>query len=318
MKEINNDAEKEKRAKKKDKAGLKKNRSRDVQNLEKGARTKEMTVLKEKNKLMGADKEYSMKCGLDVQTEEANAKTTGGSMPRCEQLPKKTSSRLGGKVSGRSRSGPWEVNKELRPRTGKMSAKLKKLGVEGTLVQTDTVAQAWKVRTLEKEERSAAGKSANIEKVPGTQKKVERSTLKGGKYRGVEKIPVEGRDSSMLQTGHASRDRKPLWKITPNTCGVCSAMATKRHYNAWACNACAVFFFNSGTSKVSRRPCMVNLHLKVQFHSSCVSVSLGTSATLEGAIGPSVRVADFSNAMKWYNHFFASFLAVQIHFFIHM
>ena len=34
MKEINNDAEKEKRAKKKDKAGLKENRSRDVQNLE--------------------------------------------------------------------------------------------------------------------------------------------------------------------------------------------------------------------------------------------------------------------------------------------
>ena len=318
MKEINNDAERERRAKKKDKAGLKE-MSRDVQNLEKGAMTEEKMVLtEEKNKLMGADKEHGMKYGLEAPTEDANVKTTGSSMPRCEQLPKKTSSRLGGKASGRSRSGPWEVNKELRTRTGKVSAKLKKLGVEGTLVQTDTVAQAWKVRTLEKEERSAAGKSANIEKVPGTQKKVERSTLKGGKHRGVEKIPVEGRDSSMLQTGHASRDRKPLWKITPNTCGVCSAMATKRHYNAWACNACAMFFFNSGTSKVSRRPCMVNLHLKVQFHSSCVSVSLGTSATLEGAIGPSVRVADFSNAMKWYNHFFASFLAVQIHFFIHM
>ena len=54
-----------------------------------------------------------------------------------------------------------------------------------TLVQSDTVAQVWKVRTLEKEARLAA----NIEKVPATQK-VERSTLKDLKHRGDEKISV--------------------------------------------------------------------------------------------------------------------------------
>ena len=102
-------------------------------------------------------------------------------MPRCEQLPNKTSSRLGSKPSGRSRSGPWEVNKALKKRT----TKLKKLGVKETLVQSDTVAQVWKVRTLEKEARLAA----NIEKVPATQK-VERSTLKDLKHRGDEKISV--------------------------------------------------------------------------------------------------------------------------------
>ena len=45
MKEINNDAEKEKRAKKKDKAGLKE-MSRDVQNLEKGAMTEALVAEK--------------------------------------------------------------------------------------------------------------------------------------------------------------------------------------------------------------------------------------------------------------------------------
>ena len=62
---------------------------------------------------------------------------------------------------------------------------MKKLGVKETLVQSDTVAQVWKVRTLEKEARLAA----NIEKVPATQK-VERSTLKDLKHRGDEKISV--------------------------------------------------------------------------------------------------------------------------------
>ena len=67
----------------------------------------------------------------------------------------------------------------------KRTTKLKKLGVKETLVQSDTVAQVWKVRTLEKEARLAA----NIEKVPATQK-VERSTLKDLKHRGDEKISV--------------------------------------------------------------------------------------------------------------------------------
>ena len=67
----------------------------------------------------------------------------------------------------------------------KRTTKLKKLGVKETLVQSGTVAQVWKVRTLEKEARLAA----NIEKVPATQK-VERSTLKDLKHRGDEKISV--------------------------------------------------------------------------------------------------------------------------------
>ena len=89
MKEMDNEAEKEKTVKKKGKVGLKEeNKLKVGEDLEERARTQKGDVAK---------------CGLE----------TGGLVPGCEQLSNKTSSRLRSKVSGRSRSGPWEVNKEL-------------------------------------------------------------------------------------------------------------------------------------------------------------------------------------------------------------
>ena len=270
MREMNNEAEKkEKRVKKKGKLGLKEeNKLKVGENLEEGERTKEkMAMTVEKNKLKCAHKGDVARFGLEVETEGTNMTTIGGLVPGSEQLSKKTLSWLGSKASARSRSGPWEVNRELTSRTGKLNAKLKKLNekeksarqtLKEALVQSDKVSQLRKVRTQEKEVRSADDKLANVEKMPGP--------LKDGMHRGDEEISAQGIDPSALQTGHVSRVGKPLWKITPNTCGVCSALATKRHYNAWACNACAMFFYHSVTSRVSCRPCLVNLHFKLQFH----------------------------------------------------
>ena len=130
------------------------------------------------------------------------------------------------------------------------------------LVQSDTVTQVSKARVLQKVKVSPTNKLENVGKVLGTQNK-ERSKLNNGKH-GVEKnIFAEGGD---LQTSNASREVKPVWKITPNTCGVCSALVMKRHANVWACNACASFFYKSVKFKKSYRPCMVNIPSLVQFH----------------------------------------------------
>ena len=73
MKEMNNEAEREKGMKKGEVGLKKKNKARDVQNLEKGARSKEKMVLREgKNTLKGAPKEDGVKCGLE--REGANMK----------------------------------------------------------------------------------------------------------------------------------------------------------------------------------------------------------------------------------------------------
>ena len=163
------------------------------------------------------------------------------------------------KASGRrSRSGPWEVNKELTTRTGKLSGRL---GVKEKLARQnlkETAVQERNVRTLEKKTRLSAGKSTEINKVLGIQKS-ERRTLRDGRH--IEKISVEGNNPSMLKTNHPCRDGKSLKKITPNTCEVCAAMAMKRQNNVWACNACSQFFYTHDNSKVSCRPCMVNIPL---------------------------------------------------------
>ena len=123
MREMNNEAEKkEKNVKKKGKVGLKEeNKLKVGENLEEGERTKEkMAMTVEKNKLKCAHKGDVARFGLEVETEGANTKTIGGLVPGSEQLSKKTLSWVGSKASARSRSGPWEVNRELTSRTGKL------------------------------------------------------------------------------------------------------------------------------------------------------------------------------------------------------
>ena len=103
------------------------NKSGVVQNLEKGKRTRKQVVLKE-NKWRGrSHKEDGVKCGLDKQTEGANLKS--GLVQPSEQfsevLAKRETLSLTCKAIGRrSRSGPWEVNKELT-RAAKLSGKLR-------------------------------------------------------------------------------------------------------------------------------------------------------------------------------------------------
>ena len=269
MTEINNQAEKKKVVKINGKVGLKeKNKLRGVQKLEAGVRIKDKVGLNnEKKKLKVAQKEDRVKEGLNMETEEGKVKVLGGGVAQDELVLKKRPSQLRSKVGRRSRSGFWQVNKELSSRTKKSSnAKLGKTLKRKTerscqeLVQSDTVTQVLKAKVLQKV------KLENVGKVLGTQNK-ERSKLKYGKHGVDKKIFAEGRD---LQTSNASREVKPVWKITPNTCGVCSALVTKRHANVWACNACASFFYKSVKFKKSYRPCMVNIPSLVQFHRSYI------------------------------------------------
>ena len=273
MTEINDQAEKKKKkvVKINGKVGLKeKNKLRGVQKLEAGVRIKDKVGLNnEKKKLKVAQKEDGMKEGLNMETEGGKVKAFGGGVAQDEQVLKKRPSQLRSKVGRRSRSGFWQVNKELSSRTKKSSnANLGKTLKGKTrrscqeLVRSDTMTQVLKARVLQKVKVSPTNKLENVGKVLGTQN-IERSKLKNGKH-GVDKnIFAEGRD---LQTSNASREVKPVWKITPNTCGVCSALVTKRHANVWACNACATFFYKSVKFKKSYRPCMVNIPSLVQFH----------------------------------------------------
>ena len=276
MTEINDQAEKKKKVVKiNGKVGLKeKNKLRGVQKLEAGVRIKDKVGLNnEKKNLKVAQKEDGMKEGLNMETEEGKVKALGGGVAQDEQVLKKRPSQLRSKVGRRSRSGFWQVNKELSSRTKKSSnANLGKTLKGKTrrscqeLVRSDIVTQVLKAKVLQKVKVSPTNKLENVGKVLGTQN-IERSKLKYGK-RGVDKnIFAEGRD---LQTSNASREVKPVWKITPNTCGVCSALVTKRHCNVWACNACASFFYKSVKFKKSYRPCMVNIPSLVQFHRSYI------------------------------------------------
>ena len=97
MREMDNEAEKEKRVKKKGKVGLK-----EVNKLKVGEDLKEGGI---------SHKGDVAKCDLEVETGGVNMKKNGGLVPGCEQMSNRASSRL--LRSKVSRSGTWEVNKEL-------------------------------------------------------------------------------------------------------------------------------------------------------------------------------------------------------------
>ena len=97
MREMDNEAEKEKRVKKKGKVGLKEvNKLKVGEDLKEGGRSHKGDVVK---------------CDSEVETGGLNMKTIGGLVPGCEQMSSRASSRL--LRSKVSRSGTWEVNKEL-------------------------------------------------------------------------------------------------------------------------------------------------------------------------------------------------------------
>jgi len=270
MKQINSQAEKKKGARIKEKVDLEEEQNKLMggKNLRKGVKMKEELGLTEEKlkKLKGFHKEKVLKCGAEEGAEEVKVQTSGTGLADSEQVSKARSSRLRNfqpsgsgvpskweerrssrlrncKAKRRSRSGLWEVNEEMTSKRSK-------------LLGRETAAQERKVRTMRKEIGSPAGNLAKVERMPGSQK-VERGKLRNVKHRVEKEISAQGSDQSALQTGIERRSVKPVsrWKTSSNTCAVCSAMATCRHYSAWSCHACALFFQRHVTSKEPCRPC---------------------------------------------------------------
>ena len=81
MREMDNEAEKEKRVKKKGKVGLKEvNKLKVGEDLKEGGRSHKGDVVK---------------CDSEVETGGLNMKTIGGLVPGCEQMSNRASSRAG-------------------------------------------------------------------------------------------------------------------------------------------------------------------------------------------------------------------------------
>ena len=273
MRQINSQAEKKKGARIEKKVGLgeEQNKVMGGKNLRKGVKMKEELGLKEENlkKLKGFHKKKVPKCCSEEETGVSTFQSSGTRVAECEQVSKTRSSRMRDfqpsgsgvpskweekrssmlrncRAKRRSGSGLWEVNKEMTSKRSK-------------LLRRDTVAQVPKVRAVGKEMGLPAASLANVERVPGLQK-VERGKLRNGLWHKVKKETLaQGSVPSALQTGIQRKCVKPMsrWKVSPSTCTVCSAMATSRHYGAWACYACASFFRKSVTCNEPYRPCKV-------------------------------------------------------------
>jgi len=295
MKQINSQAEKKKGVRIKEKVGLEEeqNKLRGGKNLRNGMKMKGELGLKEEkhNKLKGALKLKKVpKCGLKVETGMSKVRKRETGVAELEQVSKTRSSRLrsfqpsGGGVpskweekrsfrlrrsfqsseSGvpsksqegrssrlrnckekrRSRSGLWEANKEMTPRKSK-------------LLHGDTVARVWNMKKKWEEMGLPADNLAKVERMLGSQKEARGKLRNGSKHRWGNEISAQGSVPSASKIGLKGESVKQTsrWKMKPNTCAVCSAVATSRHYSSWACYACASFFRKSVISNETYRPC---------------------------------------------------------------
>ena len=246
MEEINREAEAKVKGMSKKKVGLiaKEQKKLKDAHVKKVAEIKENvgSIVEEKARLK--DVQIKVKCGIRVETEEMRLKSKGSG--EFELEPKSLSRQRNRGASARRRLELREVEKKSQTRkSGKQ------------MLQSNTVADVRKVRKQRKETESIPAKSA-LKKVLKTDK-VAKSKLRNARLRpGYVEMSSQIRDDG----DDESRGLMPFLrrKIAPNTCGVCSALATRRHYNARSCDACAAFFRKSVTSQKPHRLCMVSFY----------------------------------------------------------
>ena len=248
MEEINREAEANvKGMMSKKKVGLiakEQKKLKDAHVKKKVAEIKEKVGSNVEEKARLKDVEIKGKCGIRVETEEMRMKSKGSEGFELEpkRLPKQ---RICG-ASARRRLEFREV--EMKSHTSKSVKQM---------LQSNTVAEVRKGRTQRKETESNPAKSA-LKKVLKTDKaaksKLQNARLRPGYVEMSSQIRDDGDDESRGLMPFLRR------KIAPNTCGVCSALATRRHYNARSCDACAAFFRKSVTSQKPHRLCMVSFY----------------------------------------------------------
>ena len=247
MEEINREAEAKVTGMSKKKVGLiakEQKKLKDAHEKKKVAEIKDKVRSKVEEKARLKDVEIKGNCGIRVETREMRLKSKGSEGFELEpkRLPKQ-------RICGAS------ARRRLELREVEMKSQTSKSGKQ--MLQSNTVAEVRKVRKQRKETELIPAKSA-VEKVLKTDKvlrsKLQNARLQLGDVEMSSEIRDDGDDESRGLMPFLRR------KIAPNTCEVCSALATRRHYNAWSCDACAAFFRKSVTSQKPHRLCMVSFY----------------------------------------------------------